>query len=263
MAFPKSYLTADEHSKLAPEDQARYVPHSQSGGYMFGLEPVGGWRLEDVDGLSSTVQKLRPLERKFKDINPDAAIAAMARVAELESEIEKGAGKLTKEEREAIKKSVSESYDKDRASWEKEKAALAKERDEFDAQLREHIVEATATAALAKFGANQRMLKPHVKMALRAIKDDTGKYVPRVLNPDGTERYSLQSGASNLYMTAEELVGSVMRSDKDFADAYPGTGSSGSGASGSARTNGHGANRIDPALPPSERIRLARELGVK
>jgi hypothetical protein len=261
MAFPKSYLTADEHTKLPPEDQARYVKHEASGGYMFGLEPVEGWRLEDVGGLSATVQKLRPLERKFKDINPDAAIAAMARVAELESEIEKGAGKLTKEEREAIKKSVSESYEKDRASWEKEKAALAKERDDYDAQIREHIVESAATAALAKFGANQRMLKPHVKQALRAVKDDSGRYQPRVFNPDGTERYSAQSGSSHLYMTAEELV-SAMKSEKDFADAFPGTGSTGSGAT-SSRANGHGGNRIDPNLPPMERMRLARELGIK
>lgn len=262
MAFPKSYLTADEHSKLTPEDQSRYVRHEASGGFMFGLEPVGGWRLEDVEGLSATVHKLRPLERKFKDINPDAAIAAMARVAELESEIEKGAGKLTKEEREAIKKSVSEAYEKERATWEKEKAELSKERDDYDAQLREHIIEHAATAAIAKFGANARLLGPHVKQSLRAVKGENGKYVARVVNPDGTERYSQQPGSSHNFMAAEELVGSVMKSDKDFADVFPGSGASGSGATG-IRSNGHVANRIDPTLPPAERIRMAREMGIK
>lgn len=248
MAFPKSYLTADEHSALAAEDQARYVPHAASGGFMFGLESVGGWRLEDVDGLASSLQKERATARKFAGLDPEAAKAAMQRVAELEAEMEKGGGKLTKDEREAIKKSVADAY-------EKEKAALLKERDDYDSQLRDYIVENAATAAIAKHGASLKILMPHVKSAIKAVKGEDGKYRPRVVGADGTELLSRVSGSSHSPMPPDEFVASF-KSDPDLMAAFPGTGSSGSGA---ASTNGHGGlNRIDQSLPPSERLKAAR-----
>lgn len=251
MVFPKSYLTADEHSKLSPEDQARYVKHEASGGFMFGLESVGGWRLEDVDGLSSSLQKERATARKFAGLDPEAAKAAMQRVAELEAEMEKGGGKLTKDEREAIRKSVADAY-------EKEKQALIAERDALDAGLRDYIVENAATAAIAKHGANLKLLMPHVKGAIRAVKGDDGKYRPRVVGADGTELPSRVSGSAHLPMAPDEYVGSMLKSE--YPEAFPGTGSSGSGATS---TNGHGGHsRIDPSLPPSERLKAARRAGM-
>jgi len=231
----KAILSAEEHAKLADQVKGLYSEHGE--GYRLDVESVGGWALEDVSGLQSTLSKLKKTNAELKSqtstldgFDMEAAKQALERVKALEG----NEGK-TKEQIEAVRKNMTEAFEKEKAKLSESNASLEKE-------LHQHLVRSAAALALGKHSADADLLMPHIEGSVKPVRGDDGRHALRVLNPDGSEALSKLSGKSSEPMSVEEYVGSVLKTR--FPAAFPGSGANGSGAPGSSRTGSGGNGRF-------------------
>lgn len=230
----KAIVTSEEYEKLPEATRAYYSGHGE--GYRLDVEGVGGWALDDIDGLRSTLTKLKASNAdlkkaaaQYEGFDLDEARQALERVKSLEG----NEGKV-KDQIEAIKRNLAETHEKEKAKWTETNQAL-------EQQLQRHLIESAAAMALGKHKGDPDLLMPHIAQTVRAVRGEDGKYVLRVLNPDGTEVLSKQSGKGAEPMGVEEYVGGALKSR--FPAAFEGTGATGSGATGSQRS-GSGTGRF-------------------
>jgi regulator of replication initiation timing len=235
----KAILTGEEFEKLPEGHQAFYTQHDDE--HRLDVESVGGWALDNIDGLRNTLTKLKTSNTELKawkeskaaeldGFDMDEAKKAMERVKALEG----NEGKF-KEQIEAIRKDITESF-------EQKNAALATENESLTKQLTRQIVESAATMALSKHKADAELLMPHIAKCVQAVRGDDGEYTLRIFGPDGLEALSKQTGRNAEPMDMDELVGSAMK--QRFPAAYDGSGATGSGATGSSRSGSGGRYSI-------------------
>lgn len=110
------------------------------------------------------------------------------------------------------------------------------EKDEIRTAMEQYLIDSAATAELAAHSDSPRVLLPHVKNVMRVVKDDSGKYHARVINPE-TGNVRIGKGEGSTPMTLAELV-EEMKADKEFAPLFRGSGSTGGGASKSTAGSG-------------------------
>lgn len=183
--------------------------------------------VEDVRGLKSALEKVKRDLREAKgkvpeDFDPDR----WSKLLELEEEFQKGA--LTDKQREQfenLKQQMQEQHKKERG---KDKERIER----LEKALRQELVTARGTAALANAKGAVKMLLPHIERFATVVEQD-GQYVPVITDERGNPRI----GTDGENMTFDELV-AEMRSSKDFASAFEGTGSSGGGAQRSTAGGG-------------------------
>lgn len=230
MAPLKAILSAEEHGKLSDAIKALYSANGDA--FKLDVESVDGWALDNIAGLQSahnkgkeTVRELKAKLAAFDGLDIDAARDALERVKSYEA----GEGKSKERESAALKNQAE--------TFEKERAKLKAENDSLISQLQSTLVKNAATLAMSKGEVEDiELLEPHVAGALRAVRGDDGKFALRVFNPDGSEALSKMSGRSAEPMSADELVGTVLKAK--FPRAYKGTSASGSGANGSSGRGG-------------------------
>lgn len=230
----KAYLTEEDHGKLDDASRKLYV---QAGdGYRLDVESVDGWRLENVDALVSGKARLkkdyddlREKAKAFDGLDPAEARAALDKLKAL------GDGESkTSEKLEAVRRQLLEEFEKKEQGYVAQTQAI-------ESQLQRHLIEAAASQALAKHKGDAALLMPHIAASVRAVKNEKGQYVLRVVAPDGETMTSKLSGRAGEDMTVDELVSGEYK--QRFPAAFEGTGSSGSGATGSGRSSG-GAGRF-------------------
>lgn len=239
----KALISAEEYGKLSDAIKAEYkaggsgTPHE--GKYVVDVVGVGGFALEDVSGLKSALGSERSLREKaeaavksFEGLDAKVVREALAQIEELKQNPVEGRVKAQLEARE---KALKEKFDKDLS----EKENMAKD---LQRQLENHLVNSTATAAIASQKGNVRLLLPHVLSQIKVERDQkSGNFVAKVVDKDGNPRISLKSGSTE-NMSIDELVES-MRSDDTYMAGFEGTRASGTGAQGSGSGRG-GSKRV-------------------
>lgn len=169
-AMTKANLTRKEDSK---KDATRRVA-------LEGITTVlteAGIEIEDSD-----VSKL-----------PDLVKAKLAEFIEAGKD-----GKTNKVNIENVKKAMEGQIVKLKEDHKKEIGAM-------QVSLEEYLIDSVATAALAKAGttdAGPELLLPKVRESVKVVKTDDGKYVPRVIDTDGTFKFN----DKGVEMSVEDLV---------------------------------------------------------
>lgn len=111
----------------------------------------------------------------------------------------------------------------------------------YKSSLEEYLIDAEAIRTLAKYSDSPELLLPHVKAQMRVVEQD-GKFAARVVDAAGNVRIG-KEGTTPL--TLDELA-AEMGSNKTFAPAFRGSGSSGGGAAKS-HAGGGSAKTFNPA----------------
>lgn len=91
--------------------------------------------------------------------------------------------------------------------------------------LRKHMVTSAALAALANHKGSAELLLPHVQSSCEVVKDDSGEYVVRVKDPEGTHRIN----GAGTFMGVDDLVADLKTKDA-FARAFESEDKSGTGS---------------------------------
>ncbi|HZM00609.1 MAG TPA: hypothetical protein VFD43_10195, partial [Planctomycetota bacterium] len=196
-----------------PEGERGYYVKGQDGKFYLDFEGAE----EQHRALVSERQRAEAAEFRLKaygDLTPDQAKETVQKLAAL--------GDLTDIKQRAA----------DAAVWKSK-------HDEANARLaaldRENSELALARLANESFDAHKvrgrRAVMLAVKEAVRPVVEN-GQRLFRVFGPDGKPLTTKRQGASDPYMTADEYIGDVLRSDPEFSAHYDGSGAAGSGAGG-------------------------------
>ncbi len=196
------------------------------GKFLLDVEPVEGYALEDISGLKNTLGKELTLRKRlekdvqrFKDIDPDKAREALAKLEELGNfDPAKDADKIVNERLEAAKRQIVEKHGEEIKTREGRIGALTKTVEAL-------LVDQVATAALAEAKGSVELLLPHVQRHTRVREDSNGKFIVEVVDKDGNARIGNSKGDP---MTITDLV-QEMRKSETFGRAFEGVGQSGSG----------------------------------
>lgn len=197
----------------------------KDGKFVLKVEPVGGYALEDVTGLKSALGAERTqrekLERdvvRFKDLDPDKARDALAKLEEFQSiDPAKEADKIANTKFEAAKTQLLEKHNADLGARDDRIGYLAKTVDVL-------VREQRATAEIAEAKGSIDLLMPIVLAQTRTVEKD-GRFITEVIDAAGNVRIGDSNGNP---MTMKELVAELRASDK-FGRAFEGDGHSGSG----------------------------------
>lgn len=216
--------------------QAEYTK-TDDGKFRLNVEPVGGMALENVEGLKSTLGKVKRERDDFKskvanfgDLDPDKARDALVKVEELSAiDPEKEADKLANKKVEAMKTQLAEKHAAEL------KTSIDKN-DSLTHQLEGVMIDQAATKSIADRKGSIDLLLPHVRSQARLKTRDDGAFFVEVIDDHGNPRIGDSNGNA---MTIDQLVESMSQSDA-FARAFDGSGASGGGA---ASNSGSTANR--------------------
>lgn len=223
-----------------PADVAKeYGKDEQSGKFVLQVAPVGGFALENVEGLKTALGKERENTRKagetlkaFEGLDPDKARDALTKVTEMTNWTPE---QKVKEQIEAIKAQLLDAHGK-------EKGTLEKKLSSYQKQLTNALIIQAATAAIAEQKGVVELLLPHVERSTRIRESDSGQFVVEVVDKDG----NLQVDRNGNALTIAQLV-EKMRASDTFARAFEGSGASGSGAHGGGTPKPSGPHTISKA----------------
>jgi len=213
----------------------------QDGKFVLGVEAVGGYALEDVQGLKSALGSERTqrerLERdvvKFKDLDPDKARAALAELEELKKiDPTAEADKIANTKFESAKAQLLEKHTEEIGKRDQRIAQLS---GAIDGLTRKQ----QATLAIAEAKGSVELLLPHVLANTRFKETDDGDFVVEVIDRAGNVRIADGKGTP---MDLKGLVAEMRQSDT-FSRAFDGDGQSGSGKEHDTG-NGGGATKAN------------------
>lgn len=231
------------------------------GSYLLDVSPVGGYALEDVQGLKTALSQERSAketaERKveaFKDIDPAKAKEALTKIGEMATWTPE---QKVKEQIDAVKNQMAEKHTGEKGKLE---AQLKK----LTAQLEKILVDAEASKAIAENKGSIQLLLPHVRASTRIKTTEAGEFIVEIVDEKGNARLSPAAG-STAPMTVAELV-TAMKTNATFAPAFAGSGASGTGASGGGAGGGTGGNQFTLSHADSKdpaKYRAAKEAAAK
>lgn len=201
--------------------------YSEDGG-KFRLNVKG---VEPVDGLKSALEKerkaARELEKKVKRWESlgksDEEIADLLKKAEdaEQSEAER------KGEWDKLRAQMNEKHQTELKSREDKIAAM-------QSTLERHLIDATATAAIAAEKGVPDLLLPHVQRHVRVV-DEDGEFAVRVVDAKGDPRVD----AKGEPLTIADLV-KEMKASEIFGRAFEASGNTGSGKQPGSGSGGTG-----------------------
>lgn len=209
----------------------------RDGKYVLNVKPKDGWALEDVNGLKTALGKERTqretLEKqfaKFKDIDPDKAREALAKLEELAKiDPEKEADKIASTKFEAAKQQLLEKHSNELKARDERISHLTRTVEQL-------LIDSVATAAIAEAKGSVELLLPHVRAHTRVKESEDGKFSVEVIDKDGNARIADAKG------TPLDIKGLIaeMRQSETFGRAFEGSGNSGSGMRPGASSGGAG-----------------------
>jgi hypothetical protein len=176
-----------------------------------------------IDGLKAILPELG-VELEGDDITKIPEIMK-EKITEL---VESGkSGKDNKVNIENVKKAMETQITKLKETHAQELGAMSR-------SIEEYLVDSVANAAFAKAGTvdnGSDLLLPKVRASVKVIRTDDGKYVPRVIDEDGTYKFN----SKGTEMSVEELVGDLKTKFPNMFKSEN-KGGGGSTKSGSNRT---------------------------
>jgi hypothetical protein len=219
-----------------PEGVKEHYTAREDGKFALTVDPVDGFALEDISGLKTALGKERTtrekLEKdviKYKDIDPDKAREALAKLAEF-SEIDpkKEADKLAQAKVDAIKAQLLEAHANELKSRDTTLSG-------YRGQIEKLLIDQSATAALAEAKGSVDLLLPHIRNASRVVEKDGG-FAVEIVGSDGSPKFNNKGEPMNI----RELVAEMRQSDT-FGRAFEASGNSGTGKVPSNGSGGAGA----------------------
>jgi hypothetical protein len=239
----KAILTQDEHGALSAEWQGEYKPR-EGGGFILDVAAVDGYELATVSKMRTALEternnaatsskELNALKEKFGDLDPEAAKAAMEKVAEMGDWDPERKNAEAKAEYE---RQIQEKYENQQkqliAGHKKETEGHTQKLSARTKQLHKALITSSATKAITDNGGAVDLLIHAVEGQSRLAENDDGTFRTEILNSEGAPRMST-NGTNTTPMTHDELV-KEMKNDPRFARAFDSSGASGTGASGSS-----------------------------
>lgn len=214
------------------DENLKSVYEEKDGKFVLKVEPVGGYALEDVSGLKTTLSKemsarkeLEKVANKFKDLDPDQVRTALQELDELKKiDPEKEADKLVSSKLESHKAQLVKKHEEELAS---EHAKVERYRSKIEALLCDQV----ATQHIAELKGSVKLLLPHVRAFTRVV-EDNGDFRVEVVDQAGNVRIGDSKGSP---MTIADLV-REMRESEEFGRAFEGDGTSGTGKVPSGRS---------------------------
>lgn len=183
--------------------------------------------------LESTKKELKRVKDRIKalpeDVDPEELASLLEQRQQLEEEKAKGSGEFEKLKAQIVDKAAKEQ--------QKLREVLSK-KDAFIARL---LVDNAASQAISEVGGSVRLLLPHVRQHIRVVEDEvTGEPVAQVVDSKGTARIGSSAGEP---MSISEFVSELKGSD-EFAPAFRGAGSTGSGTPPGGGTSAGSAGMV-------------------
>jgi len=256
------YEAADE----IPENLREYYAESDAGGYILSVSDESGYALENVQGLKSTLGKLKDRATKAEDgLKQYSAIGRSPQeLAEALQQLE--SLRITQgEESEAISRMRAELDNVKRSARENIEQATAPIQSLADArmeQIKDLLIDSQLQNAIIEAGGNPRLLMPILKNEVRARTDEDGKVIVEIVDADGTPRVK---GKDLAPMGFSDLV-AERRNDPDLAVAFKANGHSGGGTTPDSTARQGGARREftpdEVASMSLSEYRQAREQGL-
>ena len=256
------YEAADE----IPENLREYYAESDAGGYILSVSDESGYALENVQGLKSTLGKLKDRATKAEEgLKQYSAIGRSPQeLAEALQQLE--SLRITQgEESEAISRMKAELDNVKRSARENIEQATAPIQSLADArmeQIKDLLIDSQLQNAIIEAGGNPRLLMPILKNEVRARTDEDGKVIVEIVDADGTPRVK---GKDLAPMGFADLV-AERRNDPDLAVAFKANGHSGGGTTPDSTARQGGARREftpdEVASMSLSEYRQAREQGL-
>lgn len=222
-----------------PEGARDFYTAGEDGKFTLAVEPVGGWALEDVEGLKSALGKergendrLKKQITKFGDIDVDRAREALSHYEQFKDiDPKKEADKIAQAKVEALQKQLLDKHAQEVAGKDERIGNLYK-------QVEYLLVDQVATAAIAEAKGSVELLLPHVRQFTR-VKEAEGKFSVEIVDREGNPRISNAKG------DPLDIKGFVaeLRSSDVFGRAFDGTGITGGGTPPNLNGGGASLNR--------------------
>jgi len=246
-ALPETISPKDEYKK------------QEDGTFILDVPKVGGFALENIDGLTSSLSKTltvkKSLEKKLKEfegLDPAKAREALVKMEELAS------GKLDDKSKAQIEAAINSFKEKATKDIETAQTEAAKYKKAALGLAKTNVIK----DALLKHKANQN-LKYYLETFIKAELSESGAIDLTLQDENGNVRYSSKSGSTEP-MTVDEHVAELKGIDS-FAAFFEGTGASGSGATPASPVKiGSGQHIIarEDAKDP-QKYRVAKEAATK
>lgn len=203
--------------------------------FLLDVSPVNGYELDNVSSLKTALGaertakgKLEAQVVKFKDLDPDKARDALARLEELEKiDPTKEADKIANTKFEAAKTQLLKKHSDE---LEGERTKSSKYRSKIDRLM----IDSVAKSAIADLKGSIDLLLPHVQSQTRVV-EDGDDFKVEVVDKDGNVRIGDSKGQP---MSIKDLI-TEMRNSDTFGRAFEGDGQTGGGKH---RSNGGGGN---------------------
>lgn len=246
-----------EDLEQVEESLRDHYTETEEGKFVLAVESAGGYALEDVSGLKSSLEKERgqrqKLEKTIKDfdgLDPKAAREAMEKLEELSGlDPAKEADRLAEEKVKAREKQILE-----KAQNEIQEAKTTAER--YRAALHNATVRDEAIKAIVAQKGIPDLLLPHVQRHLRISERDDGTPYAEVVDAEGNPRIADSKGTP---MSVADLV-REMRDSEIFGRAFEAEGRGGSGAS-PGPTNGGPKGKSRGEMTPKEKAEFIDKHG--
>jgi len=218
----KASITEEEFAALNDALKPEFIKQDD-GAYRLDVEAVNGIGLENVSGLRSALEKERQAAKDataqlkaFDGLDAKKAKSALKKVTEMadwdpQKEV---AERIAERERQLV------------ARHQEELEAATGKHKVLHGQLEKLLVTNAVTKALQDAGGNIGLLEPHVANRVR-MRQSGDQLIAEVVDPT-TGIARVGDGMGNP-MTIPQLV-EELRSDKTFAGAFAGTGSTGTGS---------------------------------
>lgn len=256
----KARLKPEDHAKLSDTLKAEYTK-GEDGMFTLAVEEVEGLRLDNTDGLRSTVKaerkraddaesNLKASQKAFEGLDAAKAREALKRLEAID------AGEPDDKTKAKIASITRQLEEKRTAEVEPLQRQLAEREAEIDAlTVDRSIADEIGKVKLIEGGGSLLLSHIKAKGLVRRVKNAEGKSEVRVFGSDGIELMTREAGKTGM-ASVSELVGSVLR--KEIPGLYVVTDKSGSGGGGSQAKGVINDSNTDN-LSAAQKIALSRE----
>lgn len=224
MALPAE---VDSLDSIEEHFRGEYAKDEESGTFRLQVTPVGGFSLENIDGLKKALGSTRSERDGLKtkldawgDLDPKAARDALADAEKFRTfDPKTEADKIAQEKLQTWQKQVNE-------EWEAKYSPVAEENSTLRSQNARLLLNRDAGTLMADMDANPHLIMPLIMERVKFKTDSIGELGYEIVDAQGNKRIGDQHGND---MTLEQLF-NELRDNEHTAGAFNGSGQSGSGS---------------------------------
>jgi hypothetical protein len=216
-------LTAEEQAALDAAAEAEEGKEKAKRGRPSKAEAEAAELKEELERLRKYHHKANKEAEKFRHelkafrelgVEPEAVQGLLKEREEAEIKAAEA-----RQDWESLREKMKENQHKELSKKDQEVEAMRQELALMQQSIEEHLVDAQLTSEIAGQGVKPRLLMPHIRDKVKAVKNEAGKYGVAILDDDGNVRENF---------TIKDLMEEV-KNDEDFSGLFPAPDSSGAG----------------------------------